>query len=181
MRRQMKTGTKSLLFGAHQFLIHPLFVLIAWWRYYGRPSFRMLVAIVIHDWDYWNCKTMEGEEGSDHSVWAGEVLLHTFGWLKEAEECYHHSRFFAKRVAAKPSRLCWADKIGTASYPTSLWVLLTKLSGEAAEYINDPKYEVHYGVGESPWLFFRRYKEYAKSHFVEEAVMANVREKEKGD
>lgn len=28
----MKIGTKSLLFGAHQFAIHPLFLFIAWWE-----------------------------------------------------------------------------------------------------------------------------------------------------
>ena len=45
----MKLGTKSLLFGCHQFVLHPLFVLVAWWRLYGRPSWRMVVAIIVHD------------------------------------------------------------------------------------------------------------------------------------
>lgn len=31
----MRIGTKSVLFGAHQFLIHPLFVAVAWWRLHG--------------------------------------------------------------------------------------------------------------------------------------------------
>lgn len=31
----MKLGTKSVLFGAHQFLIHPFFVALAWWKLYG--------------------------------------------------------------------------------------------------------------------------------------------------
>lgn len=33
----MTVGTKSLLFGAHQFLIHPWFVAWGWWTLYGFP------------------------------------------------------------------------------------------------------------------------------------------------
>ena len=31
----MKLGTKSVLFGAHQFMIHPFFVALAWWKLHG--------------------------------------------------------------------------------------------------------------------------------------------------
>lgn len=31
----MKIGTKSVLFGVHQFLLHPLFIAIGWWQEYG--------------------------------------------------------------------------------------------------------------------------------------------------
>ncbi len=34
-RTHVKVGTRSLLFGAHQFAIHPWFVAAAWWRLYG--------------------------------------------------------------------------------------------------------------------------------------------------
>jgi hypothetical protein len=33
----MKIGTKSVLFGAHCFFLHPWFVAAAWWRLYGFP------------------------------------------------------------------------------------------------------------------------------------------------
>ena len=33
----MKIGTRSVLFGAHQFATHPWFVAAAWWRLYGFP------------------------------------------------------------------------------------------------------------------------------------------------
>lgn len=34
----MKIGTKSVLFGAHQFILHPLLLVIGWWQEYGfRP------------------------------------------------------------------------------------------------------------------------------------------------
>ena len=32
----MNIGTKSLLYGAHQFALHPFFVALAWRRLYGR-------------------------------------------------------------------------------------------------------------------------------------------------
>lgn len=31
----MRIGTKSVLFGAHQFLIHPLVLALSWWKLYG--------------------------------------------------------------------------------------------------------------------------------------------------
>jgi hypothetical protein len=31
----MTVGTRSVLYGAHQFAIHPWFVAAAWWRLYG--------------------------------------------------------------------------------------------------------------------------------------------------
>lgn len=46
----MKQGTKSFLFGAHQFIVHPLFIIIAWCKYYHHfPKFWQLVCIFIHD------------------------------------------------------------------------------------------------------------------------------------
>ncbi|KKK99728.1 hypothetical protein LCGC14_2629800, partial [marine sediment metagenome] len=63
----MKTGTKSLLFGVHQFILHPLMVLLAWFVYYKRaPKFYQLCAIVTHDLGYWGLSNMDGEEGSLH-------------------------------------------------------------------------------------------------------------------
>ena len=33
----MRVGTKSILFGVHNFVLHPPLVAIAWWRLYGFP------------------------------------------------------------------------------------------------------------------------------------------------
>lgn len=47
----MKIGTKSLLFGAHQFLIHPFWIAVAWNRLYGFPKDpRLWIAFIVHDW-----------------------------------------------------------------------------------------------------------------------------------
>ena len=49
----MNIGTKSVLFGAHQFLIHPWFVAWGWWTLYGFPwDPRLWVAFVVHDLGY---------------------------------------------------------------------------------------------------------------------------------
>ena len=64
----MRIGTKSLLFGAHQFVLHPFFLAIAWRKLYG--SFptdpRIWLAFVVHDWGYWGCPNMDGDEGKLH-------------------------------------------------------------------------------------------------------------------
>src|SRR3990167_10895950 len=49
-RMKLTIGTKSVLFGAHQFLIHPWFVAWAWWKLYGFPfDPRLWVAFYVHD------------------------------------------------------------------------------------------------------------------------------------
>ncbi len=166
----MRIGTKSLLFGCHQFLLHPLFVLAAWCRLWGWPSWRMLVAIVIHDWGYWGCESMDGEDGGEHpkaaAFWCFDhVKSHPHDeddpWALAGAEIFYHSRYLSRQYGQEPSRLCWADKLGTAWYPTWLWVALARLSGELQEYMDDTKYEIHHaGIARQGRAceFFRRYK-----------------------
>jgi hypothetical protein len=157
------TGTKSLLFGCHQFLIHPAFVLAAWWRLYGRPSWRMALAILVHDWGYWGCEQMDKGPGERHAERMGWRVLPWLG-VAASTEILAHSRFTARRLGVAPSRLCWADKLGTAWYPVWLWVLLARVSGELGEYMADTKYEIHvvdgakWAVRDTPRAFFRRYQ-----------------------
>lgn len=71
----MKIGTKSVLFGAHQFLLHPLFVAVAWWRLYGFPwDPRLWVAFFVHDLGYWGKPNMDGPEGEEHP-WLGARIM----------------------------------------------------------------------------------------------------------
>jgi len=50
----MKEGTKSLLFGCHQFFLHPLWVLFAWRLEYKEwPKFWEIVCIFLHDVGLW--------------------------------------------------------------------------------------------------------------------------------
>lgn len=75
----MKIGTKSVLFGAHQFLIHPLFVAAAWWRLYGFPRDpRLWVAFFIHDLGYIGKPNMDGPEGEAHPELGARIMGELF-------------------------------------------------------------------------------------------------------
>lgn len=83
----MKMGTKSLLFGAHCWFIHPWFVAWAWWKLYGFPwDPRLWVAFVIHDWGYWGKTAMDDEEGENHPEWAANVVHKLFDRFEPYEK-----------------------------------------------------------------------------------------------
>lgn len=74
----MTVGTKSVLFGVHQFLFHPFTVGLAWRRlYYRWPRWHEWIAIALHDIGYLGKPDMDGDEGQTHPVngahLAGEV------------------------------------------------------------------------------------------------------------
>lgn len=83
----MKIGTKSVLFGAHQFLIHPWFVAWAWWKLFGFPfDPRLWVAFFVHDLGYIGKPNMDGAEGETH-VELGALLMHRlFDWPRKTRE-----------------------------------------------------------------------------------------------
>ena len=76
----LPVGPRSVLFGAHQFAIHPLFVFAAWWKLYGFPwDPRLWLAFVLHDLGYlfsW-CRDIDGPSGEEHPLWAAGVM----SWL----------------------------------------------------------------------------------------------------
>ncbi len=129
----MKTGTKSLLFGVHQFLWHPLTVLLAWHKLYGWPNRKEFVCIVIHDWGYWFCENMDDDEGKLHPVWAAEKTYKLFGY-EYCCLCLYHSRHLAKTFELVPSKLCWADKLSIKYEPWWFYLPRAWLSGELKEY-----------------------------------------------
>jgi hypothetical protein len=71
----MKVGTKSVLWGAHQFLIHPLFVAASWWRLFGFPwDPRLWVSFYVHDLGYWGRESMDNAEGEKHVEFGAKVV-----------------------------------------------------------------------------------------------------------
>lgn len=81
----MQLGTKSVLFGVHNVVIHPITVALAWRDLYGRwPHLYEWIAIILHDIGYWGKPNMDGEEGRSHpylgAKWTGIVVgvLSTF-------------------------------------------------------------------------------------------------------
>jgi hypothetical protein len=65
----MRVGTKSVLFGAHCFFIHPFFVAFGWWIAWGFPwDPRLWAAFFLHDLGYLSCPNVEGPEGGSTSA-----------------------------------------------------------------------------------------------------------------
>lgn len=129
----LNIGKRSLLYGVHQFLWHPLTVLLAWWHLYGRPNWNELVCIIIHDWGYWFSPNMDGPEGERHPEYAANLALRWFG-QEYYELCLYHSRHYAKNAGVEPSKLCWADKYCLTYEPTWFYMIRALMSGELYEY-----------------------------------------------
>lgn len=131
----MKVGTKSILFGAHQFLIHPLFVAWAWWKLYGFPvDPRLWLAFYVHDLGYFGKPNMDGFEGERHVEFGARLMGRLFG-LKWGDFSRYHSRFYAKKDEMPFSRLCVADKLAIALTPGWLYLPMASATGEIEEYM----------------------------------------------
>jgi len=171
----MKLGTKSILFGVHQFILHPIFVAIAYTRLYGFSfDIRIWVAFIVHDWGYWGKFDMDGEEGKIHPE-LGAIIMHKLfdsktlicdletyrGGIyctyskKWSDFTLYHSRFYATRDEINPSKLCYADKLAFCICPCWLFIILTNLTGEIHEYMNKsqdtPSVLVHSIKNQKAW------------------------------
>ena len=130
----MKLGTRSLLFGVHHFLLHPLLVGYAWRRVYGRwPTCRQAFCILVHDIGYFGCEEMDGPEGSQHPEFGARVAGHFLGDAGRHMVLFH-SRVMAKQYGQEISALCLPDKLTLFLYPAWLYTSLGRLSGELREY-----------------------------------------------
>jgi hypothetical protein len=150
-------GTRSVLFGAHCFLLHPWFVAAAWWQLYGFPwDPRLWVAFAVHDLGYFGKPNMDGPEGETHPLLGARIMGALFDWrIAQSVVTLHdwkiqphpenfarwgqfallHSRYFAKSLGLPPSRLCVADKLAIALTPAWLYLPLVRGTGEIAEYM----------------------------------------------
>lgn len=129
----MKVGTKSLLFGVHNILWHPMTVLVAWVKLYGLPNYKELFCIFVHDWGYFGCSDMDGNDGFSHPEFGAKIACYLFG-TEYGELCLYHSRDYAKAKGRLPSRLCYADKLSIAYDPMCFYLLRAKLTGELQLY-----------------------------------------------
>lgn len=130
----MKVGTKSLLFGAHNIIIHPILVFVAWWRLYGFPfDPRLWIAFIVHDWGYFGKPNMDGSEGETH-VELGARIMRIFGRHWE-EFARHHSRYYSRRDGVQPSQLCYADKLALCCEWPRFYLFRTRVTGELREYM----------------------------------------------
>jgi hypothetical protein len=134
-RYQLKIGTKSVLIGAHCFVLHPWFVAAAWWKLFGFPfDPRLWVAFAVHDLGYIGKPNMDGPEGETHVELGARIMEFFFG-RKWGDFSRYHSRFYAKRDGVTPSRLCIADKLAIAMTPAWLYLPMVRATGEIHEYM----------------------------------------------
>ena len=85
----MRVGTKSVIGGAHCFLLHPFFVAWGWKRLFGFPwNPRLWFAFALHDIGYIGRGDMDGPEGEGHVVLGARIMGSLFGpaW-EEASAC----------------------------------------------------------------------------------------------
>lgn len=206
----MKIGTKSVLFGAHCFALHPFFVAAAWIRLYGFPfDPRIWIAFFVHDLGYLWKPNMDGPEGETH-VELGAAIMHLFdGWRQDVLYLYnpdlsqqiqldqmgyiavlskkiagsehetvryikwtrstkwrdfslYHSRYYAKKNGAKPSKLCFADKLSFAVTPRWLYLPMVNATGEINEYLKNAKKAetAHWKPVEGQRLWHKQLREY---------------------
>lgn len=151
----MRVGTKSVLFGAHCFFLHPWFVARSWWTLYGFPvDPRLWVAFFVHDLGYVGKTNMDGQEGETHPQFGARVMSCLFDrvryglygtptWLGDwGYLTLLHSRYYAKTLGLSPSRLCVADKLAIALTPAWLYLPLVRATGEIHEYRAHAKHRI---------------------------------------
>lgn len=151
---KLNVGTKSLLVGAHQFFLHPIFVLWGWVKIYGWPKeFPIYVAILLHDIGYWGKTSMDGEGGKTHPELGAKLVSKLFDkWVYDTDPgCYGrfrvlrwrnftllHSRHYSKLWNVPHSDLCVADKMAFCMTPFWLYKLHMKLNPEEMhEYLTN--------------------------------------------
>lgn len=131
----MTVGTKSVLYGAHSFLLHPLLVAWGWARLFGFPwDPRLWFAFALHDIGYFGRKDMDGPDGEEHVVLGARIMGALFGAAWECE-CLRHSRYWSRRIGRPISRLCLADKLAFALAPAWLYLPMARWTGELDEYM----------------------------------------------
>lgn len=140
----MKTGMKSVIFGVHNAIFHPLTVWLAWIALYKKlPGLWETVAIILHDTPgYWTCAHMDDAEGEQHPLrgarWVRAIVFFFTRDRAKADFYYnftrYHSRYLAARDGAQPSALAWADKYCVHFDPAWFYLFRARLSGELKEY-----------------------------------------------
>lgn len=143
MKLWPSVGTRSVLFGVHQFIWHPLTVGLAWRRLYQTwPTKWEWLAIFFHDLGYLGAGSMDGPDGKQHPQRAarwGFVVVYVLSrnaaaMLEVRHLIMGHSRSFCALHRYPESRLCDPDKLSVLYDPAWFYWLRACLSGEIFEY-----------------------------------------------
>ena len=131
----MTVGTRSVLFGAHAFWLHPVFTALAWIRLYGFPwDARLWLAFAVHDLGYIRKNSMDDLEGERHVELGAKIMRFACGDAWGAFTAAH-SRYWAKRNGRQVSRLCIADKLAFVLTPAWIYLPMARATGELNEYM----------------------------------------------
>lgn len=155
----MRIGTRSLLLGSHNIILHPIMVAIGWRVHYGfwPKGWRTWIAIIVHDWGYWGRPDLDGPSGKIHPAPAAIWCSNKFGCNKTELRGFWfwfvggHSRHFATMMGREPSPLMIPDKLATALLPRWLYALQVWMSGEYKEYVAYAHAVGHTEVPSDPW------------------------------
>lgn len=184
----MQVGTKSVLFGVHQFLLHPLMVYRCWRQLYGRIRWWEAVALFCHDLGYWGCDSMDGVGGERHPEFGGELTFKIVLFISDnivsaimaQDLAVGHSKTFSRLRCQPVSRLWAADKLGSTIYPRWLYLFLARLSGELAEYRqNAARYHERSGKGCPLSATDEEWFEWMGNHLRSEVEKARKRHEER--
>lgn len=189
----MTRGTKSILFGVHQFIWHPFTVWRAWrYLYKQNPGWVYLICIFCHDLGYWGKPNMDGKEGQTHPEGGAKIAWYLVYWacrllgysvsdcLDYADTahdiCLCHSTHYAQAKALSVSSLYLPDKVCVLFDPPWFYKLRARLSGELAEYVDNAneKMESDWGpfYSADSWLnwYRSRMQMKAKAHLEKHAA-----------
>lgn len=173
----MNVGTKSVLWGVHNFLWHPWTVGRAWRHIYGVwPMFDEWLCIFCHDtFGYWGCPNMDGPEGKIHpergAAIADWLVYRWYRYFRRcprlvanqyANEAYdrtlYHSSHYARTHGAKPSSLYLPDKASILHEPRWFYLLRARLSGEVYEYISNSPFAELPSELQTPGAWYNWYR-----------------------
>ena len=164
----MKIGTRTVLYGVHQFLLHPWFVAEGWRRPYGLPvDPRLWIAFFLHDVGYIGKANLDGVEGEQHPEFGAKIMRAMFG-KKWGDFCRYHSRFLAKKDGKRVSRLCLADKLAIALCPAWLYLPMARATGELNEYMKGQGARTP-SLGRTPGEWYADVQAYCESWAYEHA------------
>lgn len=125
----MTEGTKTVLFGSHNVLMHSLFIIIAWVLLYKKvPKFWQLVCIFIHDIGYFGMNHLTADTNENHTELGAKIGYRLFGfkaWLF----IVGHSRKDAEKYGVPLSELEAPDDYVWVIMPLWLISLLQYLEG----------------------------------------------------
>lgn len=172
---KLSIGTKSVLIGAHCFFIHPWFVAMGWWQLYGFPCDpRLWFAFFVHDIGYWGKPNMDGPEGESHPEVGARIMGCLFdGKFRSSpwyDMCLHHSRYYCKKSGAKPSKLCFADKLVPCFEPAWLYLPRVTLTREIEEFLDNAQKDesIHWrAVGRDKKLWYSQLQRYMREWVAE--------------